>query len=386
MIDAKGSLYPCCRTVAFSETAFGNVASLKNTNKFKNLKNEMILGIKNKACSECHLLEEKKIESPRINAIKKYSQVCQEIVTNPNSQNDRIESLDIRLSNLCNFKCRTCGPEASTAWYDDFHLVDDFKNYLPLAKEIGQINNDHIVDLIKKNIKDLKEIYFAGGEPLLNEKHYEILNILLDAGRTDIIIKYNSNLSIIKYRNKQLTDIWNQFRFIEVQVSIDHTEKSFEYLRQGHFKYHNIVENFKQVAKNSPHINLESCLTISALNIFEISKIIRDLLRDHIITERNKILFNIVYAPTYYSLNVLTLSEKKMIRQDINFLIKELYLNVSSTIFKNLYAQLKMLADTIPEHYDSQLRMQFFKVTSILDKSREQNYQQHLLQNFHETI
>ena len=31
--------------------------------------------------------------------------------------------IDFRFSNLCNFKCRTCGPDLSSSWYEDHNKM-----------------------------------------------------------------------------------------------------------------------------------------------------------------------------------------------------------------------------------------------------------------------
>ena len=53
----------------------------------------------------------------------------------------------------------------------------------------------------------VEEIYFAGGEPLLMEEHYRILNRLVDDGRTEeVTLKYNTNFSTMAYKKTNVLD------------------------------------------------------------------------------------------------------------------------------------------------------------------------------------
>ena len=47
---------------------------------------------------------------------------------------------------------------------------------------------------------DLEEVYFAGGEPFIQEGHYKMLTLLIESGYAkNIHISYNTNLSYINY-------------------------------------------------------------------------------------------------------------------------------------------------------------------------------------------
>ena len=111
--------------------------------------------------------------------------------------------LDIRFGNLCNFKCRMCGPESSTSWYKDSKLsfsktVDPYTNNIALWNDMPNI------------IPHVSDIYFAGGEPFVQDGHYKLLNFIIDSGYSkNINLQYNTNLSYTKYKNHNLLEMWN---------------------------------------------------------------------------------------------------------------------------------------------------------------------------------
>jgi organic radical activating enzyme len=135
--------------------------------------------------------------------------------------------LDIRFGNLCNFKCRMCGPLSSTSWYSDSitpqnAIIDYFSE------------NDNFWKDIPNFIPNLEEVYFAGGEPFVQEGHYKMLCTLIDSGYAkNISISYNTNLSYSKFKKYDLKNLWSNFKKVSLWPSIDGYGKRVEYSRKG---------------------------------------------------------------------------------------------------------------------------------------------------------
>ena len=152
-------------------------------------------------------------------------------------------SYDYRLSNLCNFKCRMCGDQLSSSWEAEnrIHSVDITDAWLEPTTR-GKIFNfqkevleEELQDAVDKGI--IEEIYWVGGEPLMWERHWTIMNQLVSTGQSkDVIIRYNTNLSKTSYPNKfgkryQLYDMLGEFKKINLCASIDATGDVGEYIR-----------------------------------------------------------------------------------------------------------------------------------------------------------
>ena len=76
---------------------------------------------------------------------------------------------------------------------------------------------------------DLKVLEFYGGEPLLIERHYDILEKLVESGRSkEMTLLYNTNGSV--YPDKGV-DIWKHFDRVLLSFSFDGVGKQFEYIR-----------------------------------------------------------------------------------------------------------------------------------------------------------
>ena len=135
--------------------------------------------------------------------------------------------LDIRFGNLCNFKCRMSGPDASTSWYTDSieprnSVIDYFSD------------NDIFWKDIPKFLPQLEEVYFAGGEPFIQDGHYKMLNLLIDSGYAkNINISYNTNLSYSKFKKHDLKTLWANFNKVSVWPSVEGYGRRAEYSRKG---------------------------------------------------------------------------------------------------------------------------------------------------------
>lgn len=136
--------------------------------------------------------------------------------------------LDIRFGNLCNFKCRMCGPGSSTSWYKEMpnwtkrKAIDNFTDNVIFWDSLDEVA-PHLVD-----------VYFAGGEPFVQDGHYKLLNYLIDNGyASKINLQYNSNLSYDRFKDHDIMDLWSKFLSVKVWPSCEGFGERGEYSRKG---------------------------------------------------------------------------------------------------------------------------------------------------------
>lgn len=195
--------------------------------------------------------------------------------------------IDIRNTNLCNFKCRSCGPYNSNLW----------------AKELGEtIPIRHFpLDNFKKIILNdsVHSIYFTGGEPLINSEHWQLLEELIMQGFSkQITLQYNSNMSVLKFKNKDIFAIWNNFHSVSIMASIDAVGETFNHVRSGG-SWDMVIENINQVKKNH-NVNLRIGTTVSILNLWFIEELLLFFNNKKIPVELTDLHF-----PDYLSLSVI---------------------------------------------------------------------------------
>jgi organic radical activating enzyme len=268
--------------------------------------------------------------------------------------------LDFRFGNVCNFRCRTCGPMASTSWIKEAkELFNNHKN----AKLIDNwTNNNHLWEALELIYPNIETVYFAGGEPLVLDGHYKMLEFLISKNKTNINIDYNTNLSILKYKKYDLISLWKQFKKVNLWVSCDGYGKVGEYIRKE-LDWELFNSNIDTV---KPYINNLS-VVVSILSIYNLT--------DLILWANSKnlnIYGTTLTGPEYLSCQILPDIEKEKI---IKYYRK--FLETNSSILKPYY--ISQISDWIrfmkgtPTNREA-LEVKFKKITYILDRSRNENF------------
>ena len=233
----KGDVYPCCSndyTNPVGSTKTNTLKEIFNNDKMKELRLDMLNERKNPICDFCYKHEEAGPHSFRNYSKEHFAKYFDEIV--PTTQEDgtvdefKMRYFDIRFSNICNFKCLTCGSEFSSKWGEEMR-----KNYDPNHPVLIHVddNKGTVLDEVLEHIEHIDLAYFAGGEPLITDEHYTMLETMIRKGRTDITLRYNTNASNIKYKKHDVLELWKHFNKIELSCSIDHYGERAEWLRKG---------------------------------------------------------------------------------------------------------------------------------------------------------
>lgn len=178
----------------------------------------------------------------------------------------RIESyglqfLDVRNSNLCNARCRTCGPYNSSQW------AQELEHTVPIVKNDFWPYVDHIIT------PSLRYVYYTGGEPLINGEHWQFLETLIEQGISkNVSLQYNSNLGTLKYKDKDLVEIWSHFKTVDIIASIDAVGNKFNYLRSG-LDWETVDQNLSRLI-DTPYVKVTIGTTVSILNLWFISELL----------------------------------------------------------------------------------------------------------------
>ena len=194
-------------------------------------------------------------------------------------------SWDYRFSNLCNFKCRTCGDMLSSAWESEqrqhnmVNWEDPKNNWMKpeIKHEIEQFQTTQIEAEFAAAVEDhrVEEVYWVGGEPLMYEQHWRYMQRIIELGDgPNVYARYNTNLSRTRYRGIDLYhDILCRLRDWQVCASIDGTGAIGEYIRTG-LDYTEWLANFKrgvEVATNRRQMRIDFTLTLPGM--FEVENI-----------------------------------------------------------------------------------------------------------------
>jgi len=212
-------------------------------------------------------------------------------------------SWDYRFSNLCNFKCRTCGDMLSSSWESEekkhqmIDLTNPKNNWMKpdVKKEIKRFQDDVVYNEFKQAVEEhrVEEIYWVGGEPLMFEEHWKFMKQIVDQGDGhQVYARYNTNLSRTHYKGVDLyNDILVNLRDWQICASIDGTGKTGEYIRTG-LKWEEFLENYRrgqQIQTNQRQMRLDFTLTLPGL--FEIENMV-DITNELNTTLLSKVVFS----------------------------------------------------------------------------------------------
>tara|TARA_B100000902_G_scaffold99801_1_gene102203 strand:+ start:241 stop:1533 length:1293 start_codon:yes stop_codon:yes gene_type:complete len=162
-------------------------------------------------------------------------------------------SYDYRISNLCNFKCRMCGEQLSSSWETEKkkHDLIDVKQEPWLEPNTRKSISKFQVEVLEEELqravdnKTIEEIYWVGGEPLMFERHWTIMQQLVDNGHAkNVTVRYNTNLSRVKYKDYNLWDMLPHFKNVNICASIDGAYEVGEFIRDG-LKWDEWIQNFE---------------------------------------------------------------------------------------------------------------------------------------------
>ena len=188
-------------------------------------------------------------------------------------------SWDYRFSNLCNFKCRTCGDMLSSSWETEQrqHQMIDWTNAKntwmqpDVRREITQFQDSQIEEEFSSAVEQhrVEEIYWVGGEPLMYEQHWRYMKRIIELGDgKNVYARYNTNLSRIELGGCNLyKDILLGLRDWQICASLDGTGAIGEYIRTG-LSYPLFLNNFRQgveIATNPRQMRLDFTLTLPGM-------------------------------------------------------------------------------------------------------------------------
>lgn len=316
-----GEAWPCCH----AEMSVGSVGNcrdntleeISNSDPMRQLRLDMLSEQKNTYCTRCYEQELSGFFSGRQSANKHHGHNIKKIKNT--RQDGSVQSLDmtywdIRFSNLCNLRCRSCGHIFSSNWFlDQVKLAGpEYKiNNRPL-NYAGRWETDMWEQLLE-HIDYVEQIYFAGGEPLLMEEHYRILEELEHRGRFDVRLIYNTNFTEVRLRDRQVFDYWKRFDSVAVGASLDAMGPRGEYIRKG-TDWMQVEQNRRDMMEICPNVDFYISPTLSIMNLDHLPDFHRDWTERGLIRAQD-LNVNILQDPAYYRVDIVPDHVKKRMQE-----------------------------------------------------------------------
>lgn len=315
-IDTDGGVRACC-VQKLQGDHYSNPDSY-NTPQLKRIREKSLTGVKDYSCSQCWNNESANIRSYRQGLIESTIQWKSNIKENINVDysitDPTIDYLDVRFDNVCNLRCRYCSNIFSSSWHNETELLEKelpvFKYIKRRSIDTKKLTSIDDIDDIINNLNTVKKIYFAGGEPLVNDKHYKVLQYLIDTKNTDIEIFYNTNFTNIK----KVIPYWKQFSNIRVGASLDANYTRGEYIRKN-LVWEQIVENRKLMITEVPNVKFEINATMSILNAYNIVDFHREWVDNNLIGPFDFSAWSLVSNPHHYDIKNLPDHHKDKLKE-----------------------------------------------------------------------
>jgi organic radical activating enzyme len=245
----------------------------------------------------------------------------------------KLQYLDLRLGHTCNLKCIMCSPHDSSLWVQDYKKVFPIFSSPLIKKQMSweQENFDNtwhenpkFWEEVYDQIPNIKQLYFAGGEPLLIKEHKKFLLEIISRGYADkISLRYNTNGTLI---SQSMIDIWSKFRKVKVGISLDGMGTRGHYIRYP-LDWETVDANL-HILDNAPdNIQTNIAFAVQILNI----KHVPDFIKWKVKSNFKKINFDqnaagqvmgggligvhLIWIPTWLSLRVLPAKDKAEVRK-----------------------------------------------------------------------
>lgn len=306
----NGNVTPCCTsTRSFGSSKEDTLVDIWNSASMEVFRQEILGDKPVKGCEICYQLEKSGSESFRQRWNRSFAVDC---LSDPSEKLSVPTSIHVHFSNICNLRCRMCWHGSSSSWFNESRKLGIIISDNALITSDG---SQRMVDQMAPFIDSAKEFYFAGGEPLMMHQQYELLRELIERNRTDAKIGYNTNLTRLTLNDWDAISLWRKFEDITVKVSIDEVDKKTEYLRAGS-DYSTILSNALKIREQAPNVRLHVCITVSLLNIFNLTNIVKRVVFDGICCYQD-IDLNLVQEPDYYNIRLLPKDYKQEARRRI---------------------------------------------------------------------
>lgn len=323
------------KTINFSDTT---PMEAWNSDYMKAVRVAMMNGKVPASCTKCFEEESKGVVSKRMWETSTWMERGEDISnllneTRPNGAvKEELKYLDLRLGHTCNIKCVMCSPHDSSKWVKDWKVLEpqledpEVKRQMQWDKA-GFDNKWHETEIfwhdLYKQIPNLKEVYFAGGEPLMIAEHKKFIEEIIRQGyHKQIRLRYNTNGILV---DEELIELWKHFELVKVGVSMDAAGPRNNYIRYP--TDWSTVERNLHMLDNTPDNIRPSIAT--AIQIFNI-KHLPDFVHWKISSEFRKVnteeirgiragggLMNmhLLYIPTFLSVQILPKEDKQEIRE-----------------------------------------------------------------------
>ena len=321
-VTQNGNVTPCCQAPWGNEAKLGNInegsiLEIWKGKPFEDFRKQMLNGKPHQACMRCYEKEQMGWISLREITNNKYENEINDLIRNKFHFSNYSQPIyfDIRFSNVCNLKCRICNFSSSSSWYNDDLALGNIKEGTP-ALTTSILDEAKFYSEFNDQIGAIKEMYFAGGEPLMMEQHFQILDHLIEAGNTSCRLFYNTNLSRLTFKNYDVIKYWKQFEYVNLAVSLDDIGPRLEYQRKN-ANWEQMKRNFERIKSEAPNVDLMISPTVNLFNVLSLAEMHQYLVQAKFVRPEDVVPTLLVH-PKEFNIQVLSDELKEQVKERID--------------------------------------------------------------------
>lgn len=324
----NGSTKICCMVRVDQERMqLGSTTIAENFNQSNilSVRDALQAGIQHKDCQWCWHEERSGRKSKRLRDNEKYLNHLRD----GGDEYTGLAKFELNLGHTCNFKCRTCAPHSSSTWMKEYYDVYEkdtytsFKQYANEMKKYSQSYDDDspFWDDLLENLPTIRQFDFYGGEPFMSKRMWETLQVAVDQGYAkNIELHYATNGS---HWPEDKIGIFNEFKHINLNFSIDGIGDKFEYMRYpGKWDLaQEIMEKAREFKKSHHDMHLSWCTTLSTINICHLPELLDEFYK--VYASDYGIYLNLVHGPIEFNLSTTHPRVKPYILDKLGSIPKE---------------------------------------------------------------
>jgi sulfatase maturation enzyme AslB (radical SAM superfamily) len=377
-IDPDGRAKPCCKYKNgvppdlndYTKLPNKNLDELWNQDEFVTLRDQFMKNERPEGCKVCWEEEASGMKSLRqiVQNGAKINPRYNVFVKIPSQSPDH---LDLKLSNLCNLKCRICTPFLSSQWikeHKDLNLADDnvIKIYTNNSRE-KLFEDSYNEELLKQWAPNITDIEFYGGEPLLQQEHSKVLELITTYGNSESLrFFYNSNSTQF---NASFFKYWEKCQFITINFSVDDIGERFEYQRKNAV-YDEVFKNLKLFVEHAEQHKLKYEFniynTVGMLNVLYLPEFLKEAEKFNL-----QVWLNLVHYPDHFNIKNLPKEVKEIIKQKLETIdYSNIKLNKDSISVKDIINFMMM------NEADPYMVNKFYEVVRLHDGYRKESFDQ----------
>jgi hypothetical protein len=309
-----------------------------NSEYMRNVRKQMLAGQQPPSCLKCYKEEAAGHESKRMWETDYWANKFSIDELLEQTQPDgtvppRLRYIDLRFGSHCQLACVMCSPHDSSGWIREHNKIYPKIQNASLKETMGwhdkgsingssynwHKNNPKFWQQFNEQIPNMEQLYFAGGESLIIDEHYDILEEAIKSGHAkNLELRYNSNG--VEWRD-DLFELWKHFKLVRFHYSVDDIGQRNEYIRYPS-KWERTQEVFHILdTQTSDNVEVTVACAVQALNIYYIPDFIKWKLTQGFRKinmwpfAAGGINYHFVYHPPHLNVKVLPESFKRQVAE-----------------------------------------------------------------------